>query len=119
MKECKWCGKPFEHENVLKLYCTPECYNAANRERSRAKSSGAKEKQCVCCGKTFIQNGHKQVYCSSECRAEITRSAVRERNKKKPKPKKKACALRDLNREAQKRGMSYGQYVAMLEGGMK
>ena len=124
MKECKWCGTPFDNSGkglAQKVYCCIECYKASNRENAKKNSKPKQivEKECTCCGKKFTQNGHKQVYCSPECRKEMRRSTEKAKRQSKPKTKKKGSNLRDLNREAMQHGMSYGKYVAMLEGGMK
>ena len=126
MIECKWCGKPFDNSEkykMRKLYCSSDCYNESNRENARKNSKNKpvqEEKECECCGKKFVRIGRKQIYCTPECREEVNRSTAKERRKNKPKPKKKKiCDLIDLNRQALEHGMSYGKYVAMLEGGMK
>lgn len=74
------------------------------------------------CSKEFVQEHKNQLYCCPECRtiANRERSAEydRERRAAKRREKTKKVTLRDINKKAKEHGMSYGQYVAMMEGGM-
>ena len=67
MKECRYCGKPFEPKNGVQVYCSYECSHAAIRERIRV---GPKQKVCIVCAKDFVPElgHHTQKYCSPECR---------------------------------------------------
>lgn len=93
---------------------------------------------CVVCGKEFMprnRGGMPQKICSSECK----KIRIRELNKinyqrkieqkkdynklyqtkkrvRKQMPKSTAKSLTELQKQAQSRGLSYGQYVAMTEG---
>lgn len=75
-------------------------------------------KTCKICGKTFEGWNKDQKYCSVECK-KINDRAVQEKYRKSLKEKealaaKKRMAINDINEEARKQGMTYGQYVAMM-----
>ena len=84
-------------------------------------------RNCKICGKLFVPKCNNHFYCSKECRKEgdrLTHKAYRERHKgeKKAKIKRRFIldkALVNISNEARKHGMTYGQYVAMMEYGMK
>lgn len=118
-KICKCCGKIFEHKNVLKLYCSTECYDKVNRENARKRAKGVQEieKECLYCGKQFVQRGHKQIFCSPECGKEMRKSP--HYKPQQTKKKKKATSLKQMSIEARKHGMSYGKYVALKDMGVK
>lgn len=82
--------------------------------------------KCVICGEEFeYEKGNKKC-CSKECTSE--RVLILNRWKRK---KVKSCkaqtqknhgnkkSISELQNEARKRGMSYGIYIARIEGGMK
>ena len=118
-KICKCCGKLFEHKNVLKLYCSTECYDKVNRERAKKRTRGVQEieKECLFCGKKFVQRGHKQIFCSQECSKEMRKSP--NYKPQQTKKKKKVSTVWEVRAEAEKHGMSYGKYVAWKEMGVK
>lgn len=95
--------------------------------------------KCIICGKEFTptnRGGLKKIVCSPECKKQRIRDlnrhnyqfnkeerdhhsadyALRKRIEKQM-PKSKAKELTQIQREAWEHGMSYGQYVAMTEGG--
>lgn len=59
-----------------------------------------KKKKCKGCGIKFIARSGHQIYCSQECRE---------------KECKKRCAKRYQKRKAEKKGLSYGQYMILLQ----
>ena len=70
---------------------------------------------CVRCGKVPAREGKTRC---SEC-AKIHSAECKQRyiNKKRKKPSKPTVA--DINRLAMENGMSYGKYVAMMNGKKK
>ena len=79
-------------------------------------------RKCIICNKTFVANTPNKKCCSNECtkiknRMNATRYNKEVRgNGKKPK---KSLSFTDIAVKAKQAGMSYGKYVAMIEGGMK
>ena len=80
------------------------------------------ERECPCCGKIFLPNSGSQKYCSKECsrivinQNEAEKSRERDRQKKQEEyfkeAKKRRKVLININAEAKKEGLTYGQYVA-------
>ena len=120
--KCAMCGEEFVSRHRLRMYCSDECRIKADRLKRN------KEVTCTC-GKKFIGFGK---YCSSTCRAKNRKVYVGIKTcricgmtfygkantrlcdecKKKPK-KKKGDPIIDKAVEARKKGMSYGQLVAL------
>lgn len=80
---------------------------------------------CVICGKEFeYEKGNKKC-CSKECSSERVIILQRWKRKKdksnKIQPQKKniSKSISELQNEARRRGMSYGVYIARIEGGMR
>lgn len=78
-------------------------------------------KNVVCeeCGKEFHSEHPNQKICD-DCIRLIRNQRAREnyykrkkKNSTSKKPKKRKSQIENLNKEALKRGMTYGQYVAM------
>ncbi len=74
---------------------------------------------CEVCGKPFETIWPQAKYCSDECRIKVEkeREAKRERHRTRVKP---SCTsdnqtIIEIMREANKAGMSYGQYVSKLK----
>lgn len=81
-------------------------------------------KKCVICGKNYVAKRSNSRCCgNSECAKKHYRMAQIEWNrnnkKKKQTTKNNKTSIIDVERNAKKFGMSYGQYVAMLENGMR
>ena len=80
------------------------------------------KKRCECCGKIYMPHGGNQKYCSKECcdkEAKIRddrNRAQSEQNKKireyLKESSKRRKVLVNINEEAKKEGLTYGQYVA-------
>lgn len=88
------------------------------------KSRKTYEKTCVVCGKKYISHSALAMYCPP-CRQKVLiqqtkDSAKRIRAREEVKAQietKKKTELRDIVMEAEKLHLTYGQYVAMSEGG--
>ena len=140
VKECKRCGKPFtvSKYRLSTKYCSDECRKESVKEAKRrytrkdqnyepVKKTGV----CPVCGKEFPRNRANHTYCSDECKRENERAreALKRSPERKPRGsseiekkavvKKRQKPIINLAVEARKRGLSYGQYVAMLESGAK
>ena len=80
------------------------------------------QRECQHCGKLFLPSGGHQKYCSKECcdkEAKIRddrNRAQSEQNKKireyLKESNKRRKVLVNINAEAKKEGLTYGQYVA-------
>ena len=77
---------------------------------------------CVHCGTVFVQDHINQRYCSDMCKkiakaVQDSQSQTRRIEAKKSiRAKKINKSIKDLATEAREHGMTYGQYVAHLEG---
>ena len=84
-----------------------------------------KKANCVICGKEFEYEKGNKICCSKECSSErvIILQRWKRKNDKsnKPQPQKKhsSKSISELQNEARRRGMSYGIYIARIEGGMR
>lgn len=81
--------------------------------------------KCVICGEEFeYEKGNKKC-CSKECTNERVIILQRWKRKKdksnkiQPQKKHSSKSISELQNEARKRGMSYGMYIARIEGGMR
>ena len=73
-------------------------------------------KKCVICGKEYKSISVRALTCGKDCRNEYRRRKDRE------KRSAKTCrnsTLDDVFRKAREAGMSYGKYVAMMDGTQK
>lgn len=74
-------------------------------------------KNCIICGKEFTPKARNQICCSIKC-GNRRNILLMESKRKKPKPEKKnivkkpTLSLTDIQKMAQKEGISYGQYIA-------
>ena len=117
---CRICGKLFDPHGK-QLYCSNECRKEAIRAQARQRNREYESyKICRLCGKQFKGYGN-QKYCSEECKKE---AGLRPNNSiSKPRQvsmRKHKSQLSEINAEARKNGMTYGQYQAMKylkEGG--
>ena len=71
-------------------------------------------RECRICGKTFEATQASSRYCSDECRREGNRISSRLRKQKAKMRIYPNRELLDMAKEASKRGLSYGEYVAKL-----
>ena len=125
-KICVVCGKQFVAKSSRQLCCSNACsiINKRNKtvtwnEKNKMKQQTNKVK-CKICGREFSTNRVNGTYCSEKCRViarnNISREYYREKTKQranKCKQKIMAQQLSAIQREAEKKGMSYGMYVAM------
>lgn len=112
---CKECGKPFETNHSKKVFCTWECQRAFAKVRAREYARNYQreykmKKKCKFCGQEFT-GGRGKLYCSTECKS---KALIRQNREKKGNY---GAELQRIAAEARKAGMSYGQYVAAMEGG--
>jgi len=146
IKECGFCGKPFEvdeknHDEVRRKYCSETCRcGARNKQNAERIKIGKKQYnvECEICGKVFMTNKSIKYTCSPECKQKRHNLMLRKNNQARreaikngtiPKPvrkkQKKVETLAEVQRKAREAGMSYGQYVQaeyirrMQEGRMK
>jgi DNA-directed RNA polymerase subunit RPC12/RpoP len=130
-KICVFCGKEFETTgnkgNVArKIYCSYECrYKGNNGRNKRHKYHNF---ICSICGRVYLSNRKDSITCSPECRYERNKQLARERNQRakqveehflkeyqESKPKKKEVPPGwEIEAEARKHGMNYGQYYALM-----
>lgn len=76
-------------------------------------------RRCTVCNKLYIATRGNAKYCSVACRTEGTYALKRAYTAEKPKPRrKKKQSVTEIAVAARKAGMTYGQYVAMVECGM-
>ena len=74
--------------------------------------------QCNYCKNYFETTCNNAKYCS-ECRKEVRKNYISEYKKKeklKKELEKKEVTLADVSRLAREQGMTYGKYVAEMEG---
>lgn len=79
-------------------------------------NSNVYTKKCVICGKEYKSISVRALTCGKDCRNEYRRRKDRE------KRSAKTCrnsTLDDVLRKAREAGMSYGKYVAMMDGTQK
>ena len=125
-KICVVCGKQFVAKSSRQLCCSNACSIINKRNKTVTWSEKNKMKQqtnkvkCKICGREFSTNRVNGTYCSEKCRVigrnNISREYHREKTKQranKCKQKIMAQQLSAIQREAEKKGMSYGMYVAM------
>lgn len=112
---CRECGKTFLAKNKKRIYCD-DCGIARHREAARLRQQQQRkshEKICAVCGKVFQTQHGQAKYCSIECatKARNAREYVaRPKVKEASKPKK--TNIREVVAEAERLGLTYGQYVA-------
>jgi hypothetical protein len=89
-------------------------------------------KKCEVCGAEYLSNYTQSKYCAA-CRIEVKREQDREHEKQRVRDwrngdyhmiakqtvnsaKKAGCTVEEIVRRAAAAGMTYGQYVAKMEG---
>lgn len=89
-------------------------------------------KKCEVCGAEYISSYTNTKYCA-DCRIEVKREQDRQHEKRRVRDwqnsgyhksakqtaksaKKAACTVEEIVRRATAAGMTYGQYVAKMEG---
>ena len=131
-KTCPICGKTFEVDvfKTTQVYCSEECKEIGRKAKAKEYRDShrapktAKTGICPVCGKEF-ERGAKQAgrkYCSKECYKLANRPSNRPKQQIQPFTLPKRVYRNKLHRlagEALEHGLSYGQYVAMLERGAR
>ena len=124
IRVCCICGKQFESRVANKMTCSQECAEKKRRQYIDNLNAKAREatkerlgtKQCAVCGKEFAPNHPAKMCCSPMCQRERDKEMARKHWNKHKKPVDKAKAINDINAKAKAMGMTYGQYVAYMEG---
>lgn len=132
IKMCEFCGNLFEivgdtpnHRRAK--YCSDECKKLVVKQQ---KKKGYQNLVCQVCGKIFLSDRRDRVCCSVECGHERNKQLAKERfknaywDKKKekeeakviyePPKRKKLPPAWEIEAEARKHGMNYGQYYALM-----
>jgi hypothetical protein len=129
VRECSECGRPFISNVASKLTCSKECSDIRRKKYNDEKNAKAREatkirngtRICVTCGKEFAPSHSIKVCCSPECQKERGRQMAKEawrstKQTRAKKPKSTEKQIIDINAKAKAMGMTYGQYVAYIEG---
>lgn len=115
-KICQQCGQEFDPgKNRRRLYCDV-CVKTRRREFERRQRQEQRErsspkpeqKTCPVCGKKYRPAKMGQFYCSADCKHKVEDGEwSRVWEDRNPR-------ITDAAVEAKKRGLSYGQYKALL-----
>jgi hypothetical protein len=87
--------------------------NIMQKERKKMLNSKVYTKKCVICGKEYKSISVRALTCGKECRNEYHRRKYR---KKRSIKTCRNSTLDDVLGKAREAGVSYGKYVAMMEG---
>lgn len=132
IKICEFCGNEFEiigdtpnHRRAK--YCSDECRKLVVKQQ---KKKGYHNLVCSVCGKIFLSDRRDRVCCSVECGHERNKILAKERFKRQyyenkaekeeakvvyvPPKRKKVTPAHEIEAEARKHGMNYGQYYALM-----
>lgn len=123
-RKCEICGKEFVPKKSMDtMCCSKNCYTKRYR-KMKPKEKIRKIGVCIICGKEYEQRKITQKCCSEECRGVLTkqqRKILNQKHNEKRKvkksveiPKTNAEKIAELEEEARKHGMRYGQYVAKM-----
>lgn len=132
IKICEFCGNEFEiigdtPNNRRRKYCSDNCKKLVANQQKR---KGRHNLVCSVCGKIFLSDRRDRVCCSVECGHERNKQLAKELFKKaywdnkkeqeeakviyeRPK-RKKVTPAHEIEAEARKVGMNYGQYYALM-----
>lgn len=118
IKNCAVCGKEFERTHYNQIYCSLECQNKGHIKTVMDRKSGVL-KTCKTCGKKFVPSQSLRSYCSEECRdaVELKRREEYKLDFEGTHISEKPSGERHLDisvSNANKLGLSYGQYKAKL-----
>lgn len=135
IKICEFCGNEFEiigdtPNNRRKKYCTKACCIKANNKKTNGKRELVPLKQFFCsvCNKPYMTNRSDSKTCSLECQHERDKMLARRRYhvemgisrkfledyKTEKKKATKVPPAHEIEAEARKVGMNYGQYYALM-----
>lgn len=107
--KCKICGKEFESWHPNNTLCSPECKEANKKaylQRWRQENKDRVKKQCQNYKGTKDDEGIDYRYKYQNPLSQVT--------EKKPKHKNTEAELVAADKAAKEKGMTYGQYKAML-----
>lgn len=127
-KYCERCGMYMGEVHSLTRYCKACKFEVDQQRRTEWAKAGGKVERgpatCEWCGKPMIKRSSTQKY-HQECRKAAYRKVQNDRksrhampggyNKKKDEPKVKS--IKDVNREAEKMGLSYGKLSLLMAQG--
>ena len=127
-KKCTECGKIFAVNVPNRKTCSEECaeirrrkyideLNAKSREATRERLG---TRLCVTCGREFAPDRPARVCCSPGCQKvrdrELVKASLKKTKERERAIKNSEKQIVDINAKAKEMGMSYGQYVAYIEG---
>ena len=131
-RECVICGKTFESNQYQTKFCSQECKKEGMRlcskrahERIKQWKKERKERPCEICGAIFLPETPRTTQCDSCTTNTYIQSPIYEEGKRKKRisaaqraklAKERDRALSEKVGKARELGVSYGTYVAMLEG---
>lgn len=133
IRECKICGRPFIAKVANQEMCSEQC-RAISKKQYAAKinaelRAATKERLgtyiCVVCGREYHPANSLKVTCSPQCQTIRSKQLAREnmrtiRQAQKNKRNRNTFkATVEINARAREMGMSYGQYVAYMEGKLR
>lgn len=118
-KVCPICGSTFIAKDPRRIYCSYECLKEHYRQygnNRRAEDRIHFTKACGICGKEFTTTNRNKLFCSEACARESNRRhailrRVAEGEAKREK-KRKHESLFEIVKEADRRGLTYGEYVS-------
>ena len=107
INECVVCHKLFKTQSAIAKYCSRECrMRGKNPEWTGGTSRWGHSYEHVCkwCGTKFVSGSPNGNYCSGKCRIQAMKAITEETANTK--------TIADVVKEADKLGLTYGQYVA-------
>lgn len=127
-RKCGICGKKFNANLHNQRYCPEECRCTARRNKAykwyqknkeNKKKKVLEEKRCRYCYELFIPTCQQQIFCCDKCRREEYKKrfpARKELQRIEVKDNKKSeKTLADINKIAKSKGLTYGQYMILLQ----
>ena len=71
-RNCLHCKETFKQNREHQKYCSKECRQTHEKEKSREKAGFVPiERKCFNCSKPFITKTRRQIYCSDKCSIKI------------------------------------------------
>ncbi len=107
-KKCPVCGEALKPKSGQITYCSKECRNKNSAEQRKKPKTNY---SCEWCGAS-LPKGSTVKYCSEDCESRATGN----KEPKKRGRKKKVLSLTEINKLAQAKGLTYGQYIAKYGG---
>lgn len=110
VRMCRECGKFFDTKNSQQVMCSKECRSAHYKKYKKELAAKLKTevRTCLVCNTEFIPVSNNAKTCSDKCKVLY----------KKTKNVKKTGIEPAwmINQRARALGISYGRYVAYMEG---